>query len=77
MARSRVTVIVKRGDVNRALKIFKRQVNNSGHLIEFKEKMEFVKPTTKRREAKKKAIREQQRHVRINNVGLDSNKKSK
>ena len=63
MAQVNVGVIVRRGDVNRALKIFKRKVNESGILQQYKEKQEFVKPTTKRREAKKRAVRQQQLEV--------------
>lgn len=77
MGRNRVSVVVRRGDLNRALKIFKKAISGSGHLIEFKEKMEFVKPTTKRRERKKKAVWNQQYYNRTNNVGLDSNTKTK
>ena len=63
MAQVNVGVIVRRGDVNRALKIFKRKVNESGILQQYKDKQEFVKPTTKRREAKKRAVRQQQLEV--------------
>lgn len=63
MAQVNVGVIVRRGDVNRALKIFKRRVNDSGVIDLYKEKQAYIKPTTKRREAKKKAVRQQQLDV--------------
>jgi ribosomal protein S21 len=58
-----VAVIVRKGDLNRALKIFKRKVSELGILEEYKSKQEYIKPTTKRREAKKAAKRAQQLEV--------------
>jgi ribosomal protein S21 len=58
---SLVTVKVIKGDINRALKKFKRGVMDSGHLLELRERKEYTKPKTVRREQKQKAIREQQR----------------
>lgn len=60
---SRVTVIVRNGDINKALKVFKKKVNESGHLLELRDRKEFVKPTTARRLTKEKAIRENQRQI--------------
>jgi len=53
----RVTVIVRNGDIAKALKIFKKKVNESGHLLELRERKEYTKPKTKRREQKLNAIR--------------------
>jgi ribosomal protein S21 len=53
----RVTVIVRNGDITKALKIFKKKVNESGHLLELRERKEYTKPKTKRREQKLNAIR--------------------
>ena len=58
---SLVTVKVIQGDINRALKKFKRGVMDSGHLLELRERKEYTKPKTVRRTQKQKAIREQQR----------------
>jgi len=55
--KSRVTVIVRNGDIAKALKIFKKKVNESGHLLELRERKEYTKPKTKRREQKLNAIR--------------------
>jgi len=45
-----VSVEVRNGDINRALKIFKRRGFDSGHLQEVRDRKEFTKPKTKRRE---------------------------
>jgi len=50
---------VRKGDLNRALKIFKKKVNEYGILQEYKERQEYTKPSAKKREAKKRAIRNQ------------------
>jgi len=60
---SRITVIVKNGDLNKALKVFKKKVTDSGHLLELKDRKEYTKPKTKRRLEKEKAIRENERNV--------------
>ena len=52
-----VTVEVRKGDINTALKIFKRKVAASGHIDELKDRREYTKPTTKRRLVKQKAKR--------------------
>lgn len=55
-------VTVRNGNVDQALRIFKRKVNNSGILFEVKERQEYVKPSTKRARAKASAkVREQRR----------------
>ena len=54
-----VTVYVKNGDINKALKIFKNKTFESGHLLELRDRKEFTKPTTKRRKQMKDAIRRQ------------------
>jgi small subunit ribosomal protein S21 len=57
--KSLVTVYVKNGDINKALKIFKKRTFESGHLMELRDRKEFTKPTTKKRKQKKDAIRRQ------------------
>jgi ribosomal protein S21 len=57
--KSLVTVYVKNGDINKALKIFKNKIFDSGHLMELRDRKEFTKPTTERRKQKKDAIRRQ------------------
>ena len=51
-----VSVKVIKGDINRALKKYKRRVNDSGHLLELRERKTYTKPTTVRRKAKQQAI---------------------
>jgi len=57
MGKAKVTIKVWKGDINKALKKFKRGVIESGHILELKERKEFTKPTTKRRKQKQEAIR--------------------
>ena len=52
-----VTIKVWKGDINKALKKFKRGVIESGHILELKERQQFTKPTTERRKKKQEAIR--------------------
>ena len=61
--KSIVSVQVRKGDINRALKIFKRRTIESGHLIELREKKYYTKPTTIRRKQKQQAVREEQKRV--------------
>ena len=53
---AKVSIVVK-GDINKALKIFKRAVLKAGYLNELRERNEYKKPTTVKREEKLKAIR--------------------
>jgi len=59
--KSLVSVKVIKGDINRALKKFKRGVSESNHLIELRERKTYTKPKTIRRKQKQQAIREQQK----------------
>jgi ribosomal protein S21 len=58
--KSLVTVYVKNGDINKALKIFKKRTFESGHLLELRDRKQFTKPTTEKRKLKKDAIRRQE-----------------
>lgn len=60
-----VSVKVKKGEFGRALKLFKRKVKNSEHLLELKQRREYLKPAVKRRLIKQKAIRENQRLLKL------------
>jgi len=57
MGKRLVSVKVRNGDINRALKKFKRGVIESGHIFELKDRQEYTKPTTKRRKQKHQAVR--------------------
>lgn len=59
MAGKSIITIQVKGDINRALKSYKRAVMKSGHLLELRERQEYKKPTTIRREEKQKALRKQ------------------
>ena len=54
-----VTIKVWKGDINKALKKFKRGVIESGHIAELKQRQQFTKPTTERRKKKQEAIRKE------------------
>lgn len=47
-----LVVEVRNGDVNKALRIFKKKVQESGVIQEYKERQHYVKPSEKRRRAK-------------------------
>ena len=66
--KSIVTVKVIKGDINRALRKFKRAINDSGHLLELRERQTYTKPTTVRRKAKQLAIREQQKETILGKI---------
>jgi small subunit ribosomal protein S21 len=57
MGKRLVSIKVRNGDINRALKKFKRSVVESGHIFELKDRQEYTKPTTKRRKQKQQAVR--------------------
>ena len=47
---------VVKGNINKALKLFKRKFKQTGILKKIKDKKSYIKPTTKRRLVKEKAI---------------------
>ena len=63
-----VAVKVIKGDINRALKKYKRKVNDSGHLEELRERKTYTKPKTVRREQKQQAIRQQNRQTILEKI---------
>ena len=78
MSKPIVTVKVRKGDINRALKIFKRAVMNSGHIFEYKDRQEYTKPTTVSRREKQVAIRKQEIELmKQNEIEIPSKKKKK
>jgi small subunit ribosomal protein S21 len=52
-----VKVVVRDGNITKALQVFKKKVMKSNHLNELKDRREYTKPTTKRRLEKEKAKR--------------------
>ena len=63
-----VSVQVRNGNLQKALKIFKRRVEDSGHLYEVRTRQEYTKPTTKKRKQKQEAVREQQKLALIEKI---------
>ena len=57
------TVSVKDGNVEKALRKFKKKIQESGKLEELREREQYEKPTTTRRLAKNKAVRRYQKQV--------------
>ena len=45
-----VSVEVRNGDIQNALKLFKQRVEKSGHIKELRDRKEFKKPSTIKRE---------------------------
>lgn len=68
MGVSIVMVDCTKQDINKALKEFKRKVIKSGHIFELKNRKEYTKPTTEKREQKQKAVRKQQREVILDKI---------
>lgn len=62
-------VEVKDGNVERALKTLNKKVQESGKLKVLKEKEFFVKPSIKKRLAKKAAIKARQKSVSLQSKG--------
>lgn len=57
------TVIVVDGNVEKALRKFKKKVQNSGVLMDVREKEHYVKPTTKKKTKKSLARRRWLKYV--------------
>lgn len=55
------TVVVQNDNVDKALRLFKKKIQDSGKLIELREKEFFEKPTTKRRRIKNQQVRRAQK----------------
>jgi ribosomal protein S21 len=52
-----VKVVVREGNLTKALQVFKKKVFKSGHIEELKRRKEYTKPTTERRLEKQTAVR--------------------
>lgn len=74
---SLIKVVVKNGDIAKALKVFKKKVNDSGHLLELRDRKEYTKPKTARRATKLKAIRASQRQVMMERLASGEYNKGK
>jgi len=66
-----VIVDCTKQDINKALKEFKRKVIKSNHIMELRNRKEYTKPTTAKREEKNKAIRRNQREVILDKIAMN------
>lgn len=57
-------VIVQDGNVEKALRKFKKKIADSGLLQEVRDRQEFVKPTVRKKVAKSQAKRRWQKYLR-------------
>lgn len=58
------TVIVQDGNVERALRKFKKKIQNSGLLLELRERETYQKPTTRRKMKKGAAKSRWRKYIR-------------
>ena len=63
-----VSVQVRNGNIQKALKIFKRRIDESAHLQLLRTKQQYTKPTTVRRKQKQQAVREQQKLTMLEKI---------
>lgn len=56
-----IQIEVRNGDINRALKLFKKRVEDSGHIQELRNRKEFKKKSTIKREKRDKVLYRLQR----------------
>lgn len=64
MALTGRSVIVHDGNVEKALRKFKKKIQNSGLMIDLKERETYIKPTTRRKTAKSMAKKRWQRYLK-------------
>lgn len=57
------SVLVNDGSFEKAMRKFKKKINNSGILIELQNRETYVKPTTRRKTARNQAKKRWQRYV--------------
>lgn len=60
----RKVIVGQDGNVEKALRKFKKKITESGLLQEVRDRQEFVKPTVKRKLAKSQAKRRWNKHLR-------------
>ncbi len=58
-----LSVVVEDGKFEKALRLFKKKVDDSGIIKEYRDRMEYVKPTTQRKMKKNAAKKRWQRHL--------------
>ena len=61
-----MNVRIRNGNVEQALRIFKRKINDSNKLFDYKEKEAYEKPTTRKQKKKAAArVRERKRQEKL------------
>ncbi len=63
MLYGRSVIVGADGNVERALRKFKKKIANSGLLLDLREREHYVKPTTRRKTAKSLAKKRWQRYL--------------
>jgi small subunit ribosomal protein S21 len=58
------TVVVQDGNVEKAMRKFKKKIQNSGLLLELRERETYVKPTTRRKVKKGQARSRWRKYLR-------------
>ena len=58
-----LTVVVEDGKFEKAMRLFKKKVDEVGLLKEIRDRQEYVKPTTRRKMAKNAAKRRWKKHL--------------
>jgi len=59
-----MTVRVRNGNVDQALRMFRRKTNDSGVLFQYKEKQFYEKPTSKRQRKKAAAKARERKRIK-------------
>jgi small subunit ribosomal protein S21 len=62
------SVVVTDGNIEKALRKFKKKIANSGLLLELRDRETYVKPTTRRKTARSMAKRRWQRYTESNKL---------
>jgi|11BtaG_2_1085332.scaffolds.fasta_scaffold01518_7 small subunit ribosomal protein S21 len=58
-------IIVRNNNVEKALRLMKRKMKKNGIMEELRERQHYMKPSEKRREAKKRGIARRKKEQRI------------
>jgi len=58
-------IIVRNNNVEKALRLMKRKMKKNGMMQELKDRQHYMKPSEKRREAKKRGIARRKKEQRI------------
>ena len=62
------SVIVNDGNIEKALRKFKKKIQNSGLLLELRERETYIKPTTKKKTQKSLAKKRWKRYVQSQKI---------